>query len=205
MLESNLWCFFFCLKNMQKRYRRNESGIAFTTRVELLHCELTKPADRKRAADLGIYINCTPHWNGGIFGDEALKLLGQERFDTFYSFNDFIKCKASLSCSSDIVSMEEIDRANPFVAMQIGASRQDPLSCFEKRKPESECLSVRDMMFGYTIEGSKCMGMENSIGSLEKGKMANYLVLNQNVFETSIEQLSTTQVESLIFEGNVIF
>ena len=182
-----------------------ESGIAFTTRVELLHCELTKPADRKRAANLGIYINCTPHWNGGIFGDEALKLLGQERFDTFYSFNDFIKYKASLSCSSDIVSMEEIERANPFVAMQIGANRQDPLSCFEKRQPESECLSVRDMMFGYTIEGAKCMGMEDSIGSLEKGKMANYLVLNQNVFETSIDQLSTTQVENLIFEGNVIF
>lgn len=181
-----------------------KKGQSFESRVTLLHCELTKPEDRKRAADLGIYVNITPHWNGGIFGDEALKIVGQERFDSFYSFNDFVRYGAVLSCSSDIVSMEEIERANPFEAMQIGATRRDALSCFEERQPASEKLAVRDMMLGFTIEGAKCMGMEDMIGSLVKGKKANFCVLNKNVFQLPEDQINTTKTKTVVFEGNPI-
>lgn len=181
-----------------------EAGKAFTSQVMLLHCELTKPEDRRRAAELGILINITPHWNGGIFGDEALHIVGQERFDTFYSFTDFIRYGAALSCSSDIVSVEELDRANPFVAMQIAATRRDAQSCFAQRQPASECLPVRDMMLGFTIEGARCMRMEEEIGSLAAGKKANYCVLNKDVFKTPVEQLATVETTTVVFEGHAI-
>ena len=190
------------VENAKKKLE--QEGKKFTSRVTLLHCELTKPEDRRRAAELGIYINITPHWNGGIFGDAALKIVGKERFDTFYSFRDFIRYGAVLSCSSDIVSIEESDRANPFAAMQIAATRRDPQSCFEERQPASEKLPVRDMMLGFTIEGAKCMHMEKEIGSLAKGKKANFCVLNRNVFEVPVDKLGTTKAVTVVFEGSPV-
>ncbi len=179
-------------------------GKEFTSIVTLLHCELTKPEDRKRAAELGISINITPHWNGGIFGDTALNIVGKERFDTFYSFTDFIKYGAPLSCSSDIVGIEEIDRANPFVAMKIAATRHDDMSCFSVRQPESEKLPVRDMMLGFTIEGAKCMRMENEIGSLSQGKKANFCILSKNVFDVPVEELDKVKTKTVVFEGTPV-
>lgn len=182
----------------------SEQNKEFTGIVTLLHCELTQPEDRKRAAELGISINITPHWNGGIFGDAALDIVGKDRFDTFYSFTDFIKYGAPLSCSSDIVGIEEVDRANPFVAMKIAATRHDDMSCFDERQPASEKLPVRTMMLGFTIEGAKCMQMENEIGSLSHGKKANFCILNKNVFDIPVEELDTVETKTVVFEGNPI-
>lgn len=182
----------------------SEQKKEFTGIVTLLHCELTKPEDRKRAAELGISINITPHWNGGIFGDAALDIVGKDRFDTFYSFTDFIKYGAPLSCSSDIVGIEEVDRANPFVAMKIAATRHDDMSCFDERQPASEKLPVRAMMLGFTIEGAKCMQMENEIGSLSLGKKANFCILNKNAFDIPVEELDTVETKTVVFEGNPI-
>lgn len=182
----------------------SEQNKEFTGIVTLLHCELTKPEDRKRAAELGISINITPHWNGGIFGDAALDIVGKDRFDTFYSFTDFIKYGAPLSCSSDIVGIEEVDRANPFVAMKIAATRHDDMSRFDERQPASEKLPVRAMMLGFTIEGAKCMQMENEIGSLSQGKKANFCILNKNVFDIPVEELDTVETKNVVFEGHPI-
>lgn len=186
------------------KQKLSEQNKEFTSIVTLLHCELTKPEDRKRAAELGISINITPHWNGGIFGDTALDIVGKERFDTFYSFTDFIRYGAPLSCSSDIVGIEEIDRANPFVAMKIAATRHDDMSCFSVRQPESEKLPVRDMMLGFTIEGAKCMRMENEIGSLSQGKKANFCILSKNVFDVPVEELDKVKTKTVVFEGTPV-
>lgn len=174
------------------------------TQMTLLHCELTKPVDRKRIRLLGIRINVTPHWSGGIFGDGALKYIGQERFDTLYSFNDMIKDGAVVSCSSDVVDLEDMPRANPFVGIQIGYTRQDKDSLFAMRQPKEECMSREDLMYGYTMQGARCMRIDDIAGSLEEGKKANFSVLDRDVFEVPAQEISKILVEKVFFEGKEI-
>ena len=59
-------------------------------------------------------------------------------------------------------------------------------------------------MLGFTIEGAKCMHMENEIGSLAKGKKANFCVLNRNVFEVPVDKLGTTAAVTVVFEGSPV-
>lgn len=179
-------------------------GETFVPRVTLLHCELTKKEDRMRVADLGIQINCTPHWNGGIFGDSSLELLGSERFNSMYAFQDFIESGAVLSCSSDVVDQEDMKRANPFVGIEIGHTRHDEMTDFGVRTPVEERLSRRDLMLGYTINGAKCMGIDSEMGSIKKGKIANLLILNQDVFTVPAEEIRNTKPDTVIFEGKVM-
>jgi len=38
------------------------------------------------------------------------------------------------------------------------------------------------MIYGYTMADAKQMGMEDRIGSIEKGKLADLIALDKNVF-----------------------
>ena len=59
-------------------------------------------------------------------------------------------------------------------------------------------------MLGFTIEGARCMRMENEIGSLSQGKKANFCILNKNAFDIPVEELDTVETKTVVFEGNPI-
>lgn len=192
--------------NAVERAREHEGkkGRDFTIRVTLLHCELIHPDDRKRAAKLGVYINFTPIWAGGAFGDGAKKYLGERRFNSMYSFNEEIKSGAIVNFSADVVDEESLPEAEPLLGIQVGHTRKDVGPESQVREPADECLSLEDLLKGYTINNAKGMGIADKTGSLEIGKMANLCILSGNLFETPAEDIHNIKPEVVIFEGNVV-
>ena len=187
------------------RKKEQEKGRDFNIRVTLLHCELTHPDDRKRVAELGVYINFTPVWAGGFFGDGSKKYLGEKRYNSMYSFKEIIESGAIVNFSSDIVDEEGLPLAEPVLGIQIGHSRTDPgLPNKQVREPASECLSIEELMLGYTINNAKGMGFDDKVGSLTEGKMANLCIMSANIFSCNPENISKIKVETLIFEGKTV-
>lgn len=193
--------------NAVERARRTEKekGRDFDIRVTLLHCELTHPDDRKRAAELGVYINFTPAWAGGFFGDGSRKYLGEKRYNSMYAFNEIIQSGAVVNFSSDIVDEEGLPLAEPVLGIQIGHTRIDPgLPDKQVRESASECLSIEDLMLGYTINNAKGMGFADKVGSLTAGKMANFCIMSDNIFDCDPEDISGIKAETVIFEGKPV-
>lgn len=192
--------------NAVERARTNEAenGRNFDIRVTLLHCELIHPDDRKRVAQLGVYINFTPIWAGGFFGDASEKYLGEERYKSMYSFNEIIQSGAIVNYSSDIVDEEGIPLANPFLGIQTGNTRADLDDPSKIREPVSECISRDDLMTGYTINNALGMGIADKTGSLAAGKMANLCILSDNIFECKPQDIGKITAETVIFEGRVV-
>lgn len=181
-----------------------DCGDDWDCRINLLHCELTHPADRMRIRPLGIYINMTPHWSCGGFGTAALQFLGRERFNSMYSFKDMMNDGAMISCSSDAVDMEELERINPFVGIEIGHTRFDEGCGYGKvREPEDEKLPVEELLKGYTINGAKALRLDGDLGSIETDKVANMIVLNQNPLTVPAEMISRTKVKIAVFDGTM--
>lgn len=181
-----------------------EEGRKFDIRVTLLHCELTHPDDRGRAAKLGVYINFTPAWAGGFFGDGSKQYLGEERFNSMYSFNEMIESGAIVNFSADIVDEEGLPLAEPVVGIQIGHTRREIDSDEPVRKPESECLSVDDLMRGYTINNALGMGIGDITGSLKAGKRANLCIMSENIFECDPLDIHKSKADTVIFEGKAV-
>lgn len=179
-------------------------GKQFVSHITLLHCELTKPEDRLRVKKLGIYINITPHWNGGIFGDGAIKFLGKERYESFYSFNDMIRDGAVVSCSSDVVDLEDMPRANPFIGMEVGHTRRDIVPDAPLRVREEECIEREALLYGYTMQAARCVGAEDVMGSLEIGKAASFLILSDHFFTVPARKIHEITVERKFFEGQEV-
>lgn len=192
--------------NAVERAQKNERarGRAFSIRVSLLHCELTHPDDRRRAAQLGVYINFTPIWAGGFFGDGSKQYLGEDRFNSMYAFNEIIDSGAVVNFSADIVDEEGLPMAEPMLGIQIGHTRCEIGDSENVREPASECLSLEDLLRGYTINNALGMGIADKTGSLEAGKRANLCILSDNLFEAVPEDIHKIKAETVIFEGNVV-
>ena len=175
-------------------------GEAFTPRINLLHCELTDPSDRKRPAELGIYINWTPQWAGGVFGENSKLFLGEDRFRQMYAFRDMIESGAVVGFSSDVVDVGEIDRINPFIGIQIGHTRMDPKIGRKIREGGRELLSVDELLYGYTHQNAEAIG-DSRLGSIEPGKRACFCILDRDIFTCPAEEIGGARAVMTFFEG----
>lgn len=69
--------------------------------------------------------------------------------------------------------------------------------------------AVAKKLAAYTINGARLMGHDNKLGSIEVGKIADLIVLNQNIVNLAqngqADRIGETQVDMTIFDGNVVF
>lgn len=187
---------------------RKICGNSWRIYVTGAHCELTCPEDQKRAAKLGMYIDWSTHWSGGYFGDAARDFLGVKRWNAMYDFREFTKAGGNLGFSSDVFSYQEAVRANPFFGIQTAMTRIDPVLPLDPekypgsiRQPEGARYTLEELLRGYTINNAIRLRLEDKIGSIEVGKLADFMILNKDIFKTPAEEMISVDVESTYFEG----
>ena len=185
-----------------------QEGGTWDIYMELAHCELVHPDDRRRPAELGIIINWSCHWAGGYFGEGAIDYLGQERWNTMYDFTEMVDSGAVVTYSSDVIGMCEEHRGNPFFGMEISATRVDPEEPLDSKKypgsvrpPKSAKLSIGDLIAGYTRLGAIPLRLEDKTGTIEEGNRANLVVLDRNIFQIPSDELHEVEAEAVMFEG----
>ena len=185
-------------------------GDDWSIKVTLAHCEIIHPDDVHRVHELGIYIDWSTHWSGGYFGEEAQNYLGRERWDTMYDFTKIINTGEHVGFSSDVFSYQEAMRADPYFGMQVAMTRVDPLVPLDPdrypgsvRPPASAKLDLKQLIHGYTMTNAIRMRLDHLIGSIEEGKLANMVVLENDIFEMPAEKIAETEVAFTVFEGEV--
>jgi hypothetical protein len=61
--------------------------------------------------------------------------------------------------------------------------------------------ALRDYTFGSAYGGFR----EHELGTLEKGKLADVVVLDRNLFNVSVEEIRDAKVRLTVMDGNVVF
>ena len=199
--------------NAVQRARANR-GDAWRIQVTLAHDELIDPSDMPRVAGLGVILNWSPHWSGGMFGVAAAEHLGWERFNRMYQFNPIITSGGTVTYGSDVVTQYEANRADPFFGIQVGHTRIDPqypmqpgsgtVEGTQIREPISARLTLEDLLHGYTLNGAIQLRLTEQIGSIEVGKVANLVVLDADLFELPADEIQNVEPVAVLFEGRLI-
>ena len=70
---------------------------------------------------------------------------------------------------------------------------------------ESERVDIETMIRGYTIDAAYQLHMEDEIGSIEVGKKADLVVLDQNLFDIDAYEIHKTGVVMTVMDGEVVF
>jgi predicted amidohydrolase YtcJ len=90
--------------------------------------------------------------------------------------------------------------------MEIGHTRQNPGEPDAPVQPrEAERLGVEALIRGYTIDAAYQLHMEDEIGSLEVGKLADLVVLDRNLFAVDAYEIHQAKVVMTILDGEVVY
>ena len=94
----------------------------------------------------------------------------------------------------------------PFVNMQTGITRA--IGDYPPANPW-ERLTVRDMIGAYTMGGARAMGRSGEIGSIEVGKSADFIVLDQDILMLAdggkAAEIGKTKVLETWFRGARVY
>lgn len=187
------------------------AGDDFYPRVTIAHLVEIDPVDLPRINELGVIANFTPWWFGVEIDDVVEDLLGEERYSKMYPAKSVFDSGARVSFSSDEWWGGDMlaTYINPYVGMQVGHTRQYPKDWWETendgvRSPINERLSLEQMLEGYTQNGAYQLRLEDRLGSIEAGKLADFVILNVNLFEIDVYEISKLVPSAVVMEGKVI-
>jgi hypothetical protein len=73
----------------------------------------------------------------------------------------------------------------------------------------AEAIAIEDAIDAYTINAARALQQDALAGSLEKGKRADFIVLDQNIIELAksgaANRISETKVLETWFEGEMVY
>ena len=91
--------------------------------------------------------------------------------------------------------------------MQAWITRSDPSNPDSGTLNIDQALTLEQAVYGYTKGGIECLGFDwpDKLGSIEAGKLADFTVIDRNIFEVPIETMKDTLVDLTIVGGEVVF
>ena len=125
------------------------------------------------------------------------------RANKIYPFRSLHESGARLVASSDW----PVTTHEPLLAIEVAIRRQDPTDDSPDARslnPE-QGLDLETMLAAYTINGAYFMQQEDVTGSIEVGKYADLVVLDQNLFEIPVQEISDTKVLLTLLEGEEVY
>lgn len=160
--------------------------------------------DHERVIDNGIMVNTTPQfqtdWEGQI--ENAQDLLGRARIEAQLSrYASLMALGHNVSISSDVPS-SPVSMIAPLFNVEIAMTLQDPLSEESKPYPRSrKPASLMESLKAITIYPAAQQAMEDKIGSIKVGKLADLAVLDQDITKVAPRDISDVKVVGTVLDG----
>lgn len=175
------------------------------TRYAICHIQVITDQDLPRFAELDVIAQSTPLWASyDTYGEQ---FVSEDQFDRFWRYKSLKDLGVRLSFGSDFpASGAGTLGLSPVVQIEIGHTRQFAGERDAPIQPrETERLDVESLVRGFTIDAAYQMHMDDKIGSIEVGKKADLVVLDQDIFEVDAYDIHKTRVIITMMDGNVVY
>jgi predicted amidohydrolase YtcJ len=180
--------------------RLEKENPSWDRRLRIEHAQHLRPADIPRFSRLQVIASVQPYHaiDDGRWADQR---IGPERARTTYAFRSLLDAKVLLAFGSDWF----VAPISPLMGIYAATTRRT----LDGKHPDGwvpeQRISVSEAVHAYTV-GSAYAAMEESIkGSLDPGKLADLVVLSDDIFHIDPAQIQSTRVDMTIFDGQVIF
>jgi predicted amidohydrolase YtcJ len=168
-------------------------------RFRIEHAQHLLPSDIARFAQLGVIASMQPY-HAADDGRWAEKRIGRERIKTTYAFRSLLDAGAVLTFGSDwfVAPLSPISGIHAAVTRQT-IDGKNPQGWVPEQK-----ISVEEALRAYTSAGAYAEFAENDKGTLEAGKLADLVVLSQDLFKINPHDIEKTKVVYTIVGGRLV-
>jgi hypothetical protein len=131
------------------------------------------------------------------------KLIGRDLFElTFTPIKSMVDAGAVVTYGSD---WDNIPEPDPWFALEGMVTRQYPGKPQFGRLNPDERVGVETAIAIFTRKGAMAMEKEDETGTIEPGKSADFIVINQNLLEIAPQKIHETKVLQTVLQGRTVY
>lgn len=169
-------------------------------RFRIEHAQHLLPEDINRFAKLNVIASVQPY-HAIDDGRWAEELIGAERIKTTYAFNDLMSTDATVVFGSDW----PVAPASPLYGIYAAVTRQtldnkNPNGWVGKQK-----ITVEQALLAYTKNGAYGSFDEKLKGTLEVGKLADFVILDSDITIANPEAIKDIKVLATYIAGKKVY
>jgi predicted amidohydrolase YtcJ len=169
-------------------------------RFRIEHAQHMAAKDFDRFAQLHVIASVQPYHaiDDGRFAEGR---IGHDRSSRTYAFRTFLDHGVRLAFGTDW----DVAPLNPLLGLYAAVTRatldgKNPNGWFPEQK-----LTVAEAVEAYTIGSAYAEFQENEKGSITAGKLADMVLLSDDIFSIAPEKIRDVKVEKTILGGKVIW
>src|SRR5690606_19316023 len=172
-------------------------------RHEIAHAGFISDAGIPRFAELKAVADLSPFiWSPSSI-IESIKVALGERGERYYPIHALVEADAPLAAGSDWPSA--VPSMNPWAGIEAMVTRQDPYENGGPALGPEQAVSLEQAIRIFTLAGASALRLEDRTGSITEGKSADFVVLDRNIFEVSIDEVSEARPAMTFFEGRLVY
>lgn len=169
-------------------------------RHRIEHAQVVTQADIVRFKTLGIIPSMQPT-HATSDKNMAETRVGHERIKGAYAWRSFLHQGSRIACGSDF----PVESPNPFFGIHAAVTRQDASGQPIAGWYPNQAMSLKEAFRCFTLDAAYAGHAENSLGSLEPGKWADFIVVDQDLFKVSTYDIYKTGVLQTWVGGKQVY
>lgn len=178
--------------------RHLKNGKERRWRIE--HAQIIAPSDFHKFSDFHIIPSVQPtHATSDMYW--AAERLGEERLQTAYAYKQLLEEYGLLALGSDF----PVEHYNPLYGFHAAVARVDASGYPKGGFQMENAISREDALKGMTIWAAFSCFQEKKRGSLEKGKDADFVILNEDIMTAPLDRLRDIQTLRTVIAGETVF
>ncbi|WP_213520472.1 amidohydrolase [Nonlabens sp.] len=167
-------------------------------RVE--HAQIVDPADFEFFDEENVLPSVQPtHATSDMYWAEDR--VGEERIKGAYAYKKLLQQSKMLALGTDY----PVEQVNPFLTFYAAVSRKDTSGYPENGFLADQALSREEALRGMTIWAAYSNFEENEKGSLEVGKAADFILLDQDLMTVRVEEIPQMKVRATYSNGELVY
>lgn len=183
------------LNGIAQARKDRQSGVTHS----ITHLQMVNPKEFARFKPLNVIASMQLLWaSADEYTLDMIKpYVSALAFRYQYPAHSLLKQGATIAGASDWA----VSSPNPWNAMAQAITREGPLGVLNA----DERIDRETMLYAYTLNAARTIGLEKQIGSLSPGKQADFIVLDRDVFSVDNKALHDTQVLQTWFAGREVY
>ncbi|WP_226634154.1 amidohydrolase [Novosphingobium profundi] len=168
----------------------------FDHRTVVVHFGYAQPDQIARIKDLGAIVSANAFYTPTLADRYAQGNVGVKRTERMVPLGDVIRARIPFSMHSDM----PMAPAEPLKYMWAAVNR---ISTSGSVIGPEQRITAEEALKGITLGAAHSIQMEDEIGSIERGKLANFTILEENPLTVDPMTLSDINVWGTVLEGRV--
>ncbi|MGW8765899.1 amidohydrolase [Streptomyces sp. NPDC055815] len=166
---------------------------------QIAHVVYVDPADIPRFVELGVIADASPYiWYPSVINDSLATQVPSTTIERSWPLKALVESGAVVAAGSD---WPVVPSPNPWVGMETLVTRAQPGASDSDELNPSQRLTLPEAIAVFTTNSAKAMGLGDVAGALRPGLSADFIVLNQNLFDVDPGEIHRTEVDLTYFQG----